>query len=89
MKQIIFFKCLKIAIVILFAASIFSCTQNKTDESRVKDVMDKVVTKLYQTKTQDELSQIDYNQAMALFSEEDIEVLARRANVKNFIFICL
>jgi hypothetical protein len=77
MKQIKFSKILPIFSVTLLVASMVSCTQ-KEEKERVKDVMDRVVTELYQIKTQDELSVIDYEQAMALFSEEELQTLATR-----------
>lgn len=76
MKQIKFSKFLQIVMLTFFVASVFSCA--KKEEKRVKDVMDKVVTELYQTKSEAELSALDYNQAMALFTEKDIEILATR-----------
>lgn len=68
----------KITMLFLFLASMVACTSSKNEGKRVKEVMDRVVTELYDTKTQTELSAIDYDQAMALFSEEDIQVLATR-----------
>ncbi len=76
MKQIKFLKFTQILILTFFVAGVFSCA--KKEEKRVKEVMDKVVTELYQTKSESELAALDYNQAMALFSEEDIEILATR-----------
>lgn len=56
-----------------------SCVQApKTEKPRVKDVMDKVITNLYETKSQEELGALTYESAFALFSEEEKEVLATR-----------
>ncbi len=43
-----------------------------------KEVIDNVITKLYETKSEDELSALSYGQAMALFSEEELNVLATK-----------
>ncbi len=76
MKQIKISKFLRIVLLSIFVASTISFA--KKDQKRVKDVMDRVVTELYQTKTQAELFQINYDQAMSLFSKEDLKVLATR-----------
>lgn len=48
----------------------------------VKEVMDKVVTQLYQTASQADLAKLNYDQAMALFSKDDLEALS----TKHWIF---
>ncbi len=76
MRQSKFSKFIQISMLLLFVTSIFSCVEK--EDRRVKDVMDKVVTELYQTKSESELSGLDYNQVINLFSEEDMQVLATR-----------
>ena len=71
-----FSKFLQIGMLFLFVTSMFSCAEK--EDRRVKDVMDRVVTELYQTKSESELSGLDYNQVMDLFSEKEMQVLATR-----------
>jgi hypothetical protein len=78
MKQIKFSKITQGLVLLIIVTGLFSCTQQEVNKERVKDVIDRVVTELYKTRTQDELAAIDYSQAMALFSEQDIETLATR-----------
>jgi acid phosphatase type 7 len=75
MKQYSFTKITLIATTFLIVAGLISCSKN---EASVKDVMDRVVTELYQTKSESELSGLDYNQSMSLFSEQDLQVLSTR-----------
>ena len=57
------------AAVMLFG----SCTRK---QSSVSDVMDKLVTRLYEEKSMEALERMDVKQAMALLSEDDIRVLS-------------
>ncbi len=75
MKQIKFFKILQHLILLLIVAGLFSCSKN---EESVKSIMNRVVTNLYQTKSEQELEKLDYNQVMSLLSEDDINVLATK-----------
>lgn len=54
-----------------------ACSQAEPDKS-VKEVMDKVITHLYATKSESELEGIDQQKAMSLFSDADLEVLSTR-----------
>jgi hypothetical protein len=56
-------------------ACMFSCT---SDGRTVRDVMDDKVTELYKSKSEGELLALTYDQAKALFSETDLEILATR-----------
>ncbi|MBL7970915.1 MAG: metallophosphoesterase family protein, partial [Prolixibacteraceae bacterium] len=64
-----------IALVLFVLSGLGSCT---TKENSVKAVMDKVVTQLYQTSSPADLQKLGYEQAMALFSPEDLETLATK-----------
>ena len=75
MKQIKFSKILKNTLLIVFAAGLLSCSKN---EESVKSVMDRVIANLYQTKSEEELEKLDYNQVMSLLSEDDINVLSAK-----------
>src|SRR5690606_1652806 len=44
----------------------------------VEQVMDEVITRLYDTMSEEELEAIDQQKAMSLFSEEDLKVLSAR-----------
>ena len=61
----------------LLVCTFFSCQQKQEDES-VKSVMDKTISHLYQTMDAKQLSNLKYDQVMALFSQEDLEALATR-----------
>ncbi len=61
--------------LILFVSALFSCSKN---EESVKSIMNRVITNLYQTKSEQELEKLDYNQVMSLLSEDDINVLAAK-----------
>lgn len=75
MKQIKFSKTLFTALFVLFLAGCATVSMN--DES-VKSVMDRVITQLYKTKSEQELSAIDYSQAISLFAKEDLQVLSSK-----------
>jgi len=49
-----------------------------TDTSTVSAVMDDKVTELYKTKTEEELSALNYDQATSLFTEKEMKILATR-----------
>ncbi len=69
---------MKAIIAIILMIVVVSCTSEPEEKPRVKDVMDRVVSELYATKTEAELVDLDYETAMALFSEEDLDVLGTR-----------
>lgn len=64
-----------IALVWFVLSGISSCTPN---ESSVKAVMDQMVTQLYQTTSPADLQKLTNEQAMALFSPEELETLATK-----------
>ncbi|MEI6140428.1 MAG: metallophosphoesterase family protein [Mariniphaga sp.] len=63
-----------VAVLVILTACV---SQTDSGES-VKDIMNKVITKLYKNSSPTELSKLDYDQAIALFSVEDLKVLATR-----------
>ena len=65
--------------MVFFFTGLVSCTK---DEGSVKSVMDRVVTELYSTKSESQLSGLNYEETMTSFSEEDLNVLA----TKHWIF---
>ena len=73
-KRKIFLKSLNV--VLLGAIILISCTS--TDTRTVRDVMDKTITGLYNTKTETELLSLTNEEALSFFSEEDLEILATR-----------
>ncbi|GAB1452840.1 hypothetical protein MASR2M47_28960 [Draconibacterium sp.] len=75
MKELKITQILRNTLVIILAAGLFSCSKN---EESVKSVIDRVVTNLYQTKSEQELEKLDYNQVMSLLTEDEINVLATR-----------
>ncbi|HRX12043.1 MAG TPA: metallophosphoesterase family protein [Draconibacterium sp.] len=75
MKQIKFSKILLNFLIFIFINGLISCSKN---EESVKSIMNRVVTNLYQTKSEQELEKLDYNQVMSLLSEDDINVLATK-----------
>jgi len=60
-------------ILIVPALLVVSCSHRART---VKEVMDHAIAKLYQTKDFAQLSNLDYNQVMALFSKDEKEALA-------------
>ncbi len=56
---------------------ILSCSHQVSDRT-VKDVMDKTITRLYKTMGAKELRNLDNDKVMALFSDEEKEVLSTR-----------
>lgn len=64
-----------IALVWFVLSGISSCTPN---ESSVKAVMDQMVTQLHQTTSPADLQRLTNEQAMALFSPEELETLAMK-----------
>lgn len=74
-----FRRCVKLNLlfICLFFLTInFSCS--KKEAKTVSKVFDKTITRLYATKSQEELKNLTYQQAISLFSKEDLEVLATR-----------
>ncbi|HEX5154683.1 MAG TPA: metallophosphoesterase family protein [Parafilimonas sp.] len=55
-----------------------SCADKSTGEQIVKDVMDQTVTKLYKTMSEQQLDSLTDGQVMALFNEEEKNVLATK-----------
>ncbi len=58
---------------------LFSATENASGaqkEASVKSVMDKVITDLYKSKSQANLSTLDLNKVMTLFTKEDLLILS-------------
>jgi Icc-related predicted phosphoesterase len=70
-------KVFRIVFSAVVALASMACSQAEPDKS-VKEVMDKVITHLYATKSESELEGIDQQKAMSLFSDADLEVLATR-----------
>ena len=58
-----------------FISGMVSCTKK---DATVKEVMDKVIAQLYKTTSKEKLAKLDNEQVMALFSNEDKEILATR-----------
>jgi len=76
MKQINFSKIVASLVVLIFLVNLFSCAPVEKEKGSVKDVMDRVITDLYASKTEAELSATDYDQAMSFFTEEELEILS-------------
>jgi hypothetical protein len=68
----------KVWSLILFTAFLFSCTsqQKSSSELTVKNVMDDVITRLYQEVPADRYSSIDDAYMLDMFSEDEKEELA-------------
>jgi len=65
--------------LILSFIVLFACKEaRKQDETTVKEVMDNMVTRLYKTKSHSELSSLTYDQAMHLFTPEEMHILGTR-----------
>ncbi|MFV0593252.1 MAG: fibronectin type III domain-containing protein [Draconibacterium sp.] len=62
--------------ILVMVLTLFGCQQKQVDRRMVKDLMDEKITRLYETKTQDELAAITYGEAFKLFSDDELEVLA-------------
>jgi len=75
MKQINFSKVLSALLVFSFVVGLVSCTK---DEGSVKSVMDRVVTELYKTKSESQLSGLNDQEVMSSLSEDDLQVLSTR-----------
>ncbi len=67
-----------ICLLIIPTLSLMSSCTRQVSEQTVKDVMDKTITRLYKTMDVKELSNLDNDKVMALFSEEEKEVLSTR-----------
>lgn len=69
----------KYIILLLPAFLFFMCSKtNRLPDESVKEVMDEVITNIYATMNENEPASIDYQQALSLFDEEDLEVLSTR-----------
>ena len=55
-----------------------SCTVKTAANESVKDVMDRTVTRLYHTMSEQQLDSLTNDQALALFNENDKEILATK-----------
>ena len=75
MKQLKNLQILRSIVFFLFVTGLLSCSKN---EESVKSVMNRIVTNLYQTKSEQELEKLDYNQVMSLLSEDEINILATK-----------
>ena len=73
---------LQILNILIFAFLIIIVSSFTSKKESVKQVIDKVVTNLYETKTPDELSKLDYNKVISLFSKSDLQVLS----TKHWVF---
>ena len=71
------YKTLVFIILTGFVTTHFSCKPTPDNRS-VKQVMDGKVTELYATKSEAELTALTYEQAKALFSSEELNILATR-----------
>ena len=60
----------------LVALIVTSCVSHPDSGNTVKDVMNKVITNLYKNTSPKDLSKLDVDHAMALFSPQDLKVLA-------------
>lgn len=70
-------KVFRIVFSVVVALASMACSQAEPDKS-VEEVMDKVITHLYATKSESELEAIDQQKAMSLFSDADLKVLSTR-----------
>lgn len=69
--------------LLFFAAALLivsGCARQSSQETfkSVEQVMDETISKLYATLSEEELQAIDQQQALSLFNEEDLKVLATR-----------
>lgn len=65
--------------LIFLLLSLIACNPiPKQDDSSVKQVMDNAITELYATRSEDELAALSYEQAEALFAEEELRVLGTK-----------
>ncbi len=68
-----------LVILTLLVATIFSSCVNKSNNGEtVKDVMDRTVTRLYKTMNDKQLDSLSNDQVMALFNEQEKNVLATK-----------
>jgi hypothetical protein len=77
MKHSIFSK-LSAYLILFLIFSILVFCQPKQETESVKQVMDKTISGLYKTMDAEQLSNLKYEQVMALFSSEDLQALATR-----------
>lgn len=63
----------------IFALTFLACSHSTPEsEKSVQQVMDEVITRLYATMNEEELTVIDQQKALSLFDETDLEVLSTR-----------
>src|SRR5690554_3274935 len=56
-----------------------SCSSIPTQSERtIEEVMDKTITHIYNSMSEDEINTLDYNRAMNLFDDDDLKVLSKR-----------
>jgi len=67
-----------IMIFLFLITGMNSCTVKTGVNESVKDVMDRTVTRLYHTMSEQQLDSLTNDQALALFNKKDKEVLATR-----------
>jgi hypothetical protein len=75
MRSIQFTKFLLYSLLFCISALLVSCTQKP---GTVKEVLDKTITNLYKTMDAIQLQKLDNNKVMALFSDDETEVLSTR-----------
>jgi acid phosphatase type 7 len=63
---------------LLILATLLLAACMSTREGTVQDLVDKVVTDLYETKSRQELASLTHTQVMGLFNEEELKVLGTR-----------
>jgi len=81
MKSGMNIKNISASIIIIFLFLITgmnSCTVKTAANESVKDVMDRTVTRLYNTMSEQQLDSLTNDQALALFNKNDKEILATR-----------
>ena len=65
-------------LLLFFLASGLVCCNHRSPEQSVKEVMDKTITNLYKTLDAKELNSLTEEKVMALFSDDEKEVLSTR-----------
>jgi len=73
MKASLFSKLFIYVVFFFFTASLVSCTRK---EKTVKDVMDNAISNLYKTMNAKELSELDDEKVLSLFSKDELQVLS-------------
>ncbi len=63
-------------VILILTVGLFSCTHQVREQS-VKGIMNMTFTRLYKTMNDQELSSIDENKVLTLFSRDEMEVLSK------------